>query len=238
MSVLLFAAIAAVVALAAFVQGAIGVGFALIVAPVLAFTAPGLLPGGLLLLMLPLNAFVGWRERHAVDVRGAGWITAGRVLGTGLGTWILVAVTAATLDVLVGAFTLGAAMVSILMPPFQPGRGAFATAGVVTGITETATGIGGPPLALVYQHFPPPSQRANVALCFLLGEILSLVLLAFAGRLGIAESLLALAFVPALAVGGIASRLAHVGLDQRRLRTLVLAFAVVSGLVLILRRLW
>ena len=43
MSVLLFAAIAVVVALAAFVQGAIGVGFALIVAPVLAFTAPALL---------------------------------------------------------------------------------------------------------------------------------------------------------------------------------------------------
>jgi len=237
MSATSFAAIAAIVAFAAFVQGAIGVGFALIVAPVLALTLPELLPGGLLVLMLPLNAFVGWRERHALDWRGAGWITAGRVVGTFLGIGILVVVSRATLDALVGVATLAAAVVSLAMPPFAPDRGAFAAAGVVTGITETATGIGGPPLALVYQHFAADSQRANVALCFLLGELLSLAFLALAGRLGRAECLLALAFCPALAIGGIGSRFAHAGLDQGRLRRFVLGFAIVSGLILVVRSL-
>src|SRR3954454_5635643 len=172
----MFALILAIVAHAAFVQVAIGVGVALIVAPVMALTAPDLLPGALLLLMLPLNAFVAWRERVALDWFGAGWITAGRALGTFPGLWILVAVSSSTLNLLVGAATLLAAVASIVAPAFDPGRNAFIAAGAVTGITETATGIGGPPLALVYQHHAVASLRANVAVCFLIGELFSLAL--------------------------------------------------------------
>jgi uncharacterized protein len=227
--------IAVVIGFAAFVQGAIGVGFALIVAPVLALTHPELLPGGLLLLMLPLNAFVAWRERTALDWNGSGWITAGRVAGTFVGLWVLIAVAPSTLNMLVGAATLLAALASMFAPAFTPNRGAFATAGLVTGITETATGIGGPPLALVYQHHAAASQRANVALCFLLGELLSLLLLAVTGRLSLAQAAVAALFLPAVAIGGFSSRFAHAGLDQRRLRMFVLGFAVVSGVVLIVR---
>ena len=43
------------VVVAGFVQGSTGVGFALIVAPVIGLLAPALLPGALLLVMLPLN---------------------------------------------------------------------------------------------------------------------------------------------------------------------------------------
>ncbi len=106
---------------------------------------------------------------------------------------------------------------------------------VVTGITETATGIGGPPLALVYQHHAAASQRANVALCFLLGEVLSLALLAAAGRISVTQTEVAALLLPAVVVGGLSSRLAHAGLDQRRLRLFVLGSAVVSGIVLIVR---
>ena len=62
----------------ALIQGAIGVGFALVVAPLAAVLRPDLLPGSILLLMLPLNAYVAWRERTSFDLSGASWITAGR----------------------------------------------------------------------------------------------------------------------------------------------------------------
>lgn len=155
--------------------------------------------------------------------------------GTFLGLWVLIAVALSTLNMLVGAATLLAALASMFAPAFTPNRGAFATAGVVTGITETATGIGGPPLALVYQHHAAASQRANVALCFLLGEVLSLALLAAAGRISVTQTEVAALLLPAVVVGGLSSRLAHAGLDQRRLRLFVLGFAVVSGIVLIVR---
>ena len=48
-------AIALAVMVAALIQGAIGVGFALIVAPIAAIIRPDLLPGAILVLMLPLR---------------------------------------------------------------------------------------------------------------------------------------------------------------------------------------
>ncbi|MGO4711122.1 sulfite exporter TauE/SafE family protein [Bradyrhizobium sp. 2TAF24] len=236
MSLGLLALIAVVVAVAGFVQAAIGVGFALIVAPVMALVAPTFLPGGLLLLMLPLNAFVAWRERRAVDWFGTGWITAGRTAGTFAGYWILVAVSSALLNLLVGAATLLAAVASLLAPKFAPSRPAFLAAGLVTGVTETATGIGGPPLALVYQHHSAAQLRANVALCFLIGEVFSLLLLAASGRLAWWQAGASLLLLPALVLGIACSRFAHALLDRQRLRLFVLGFAIVSGLVLIVHR--
>jgi uncharacterized membrane protein YfcA len=231
-----FALLALITAGAAFVQASIGVGFALILAPILAFAAPELLPVALLLLMLPLNAFVCWRERHALDWFGAGWISAGRAAGTFFGFWILVAVSASTLNLLVGLATLAAALASLLAPAFNPNRSAFVTAGLMTGITETATGIGGPPLALVYQHHQAASLRANVAVCFLIGEVFSVALLAASGRMDGWQIEAAGMLLPALVLGALASQIAHGRLDQRRMRLFVLGFAIISGIVLILHR--
>jgi len=79
MTTFIFLAIA--VTLAAFIQGTVGVGFALIVAPVFGLIEPMLLPVALLILMLPLNIYVAWRERSELDSGGAAWITLGRVAG-------------------------------------------------------------------------------------------------------------------------------------------------------------
>lgn len=63
-------------------QGSTGLGFALLVAPVVGLFEPALLPVMLLVLMIPLNTYVAWRERSSLDRFGAGWITAGRVAGS------------------------------------------------------------------------------------------------------------------------------------------------------------
>lgn len=230
-----FAVIAASVALAAFVQGTTGVGFALIVAPVLALLAPDLLPVCLLVLMLPLNVYVGWREREALDRSGAAWITCGRVIGTFGGLWVLAAFSTSALAVFVGAATILAAAVTLFMPSFEPGRQSLVVAGLVTGVTETATGIGGPPLALVYQHRPAPILRSTIAFCFLVGELVSLAFLAVAGRASALQFSMAALLLPALAIGAVASRYVHHRLDGRVLRAFVLVFAVASGAVLIAR---
>ncbi|MEU6081919.1 sulfite exporter TauE/SafE family protein [Streptomyces sp. NPDC047108] len=225
--------LAVTVGVAAFVQGTSGLGFALVVAPVAGLLAPGLLPVFLLAAMIPLNLYVAWRERAAADLRGAGWITAARLAATPLGLVLLQAVPADRLGLLVGAATVLAALVSLAAPAFTPGRGAWLAAGAVTGVTETATGVGGPPLALVHQHRPPPELRSTVALCFLAGELASLALLFATGR-GRASALwAALLVLPALAAGAWLSRLVHRRVDARRMRIMVLAFALISGAVLI-----
>jgi uncharacterized membrane protein YfcA len=234
-SVLAFGCIAIAVAVAAFIQGTIGFGFALIVAPILAFVASDLLPVSLLLLMIPLNGYVAWRERAALDRSGAGWITTGRFLGTFGGLWVLTALTARDLDVLIGATTILAAAATLIVPAFTPGRPALVTAGVVTGVMETATGIGGPPLALVYQHQAAARLRSTVAFCFLVGQLMSLAALQLAGRASAAQVGTAAMLAPALFVGAAASRLLHTRVGGRVLRMSVLIFAIASGAVLLFR---
>src|SRR5438093_1009856 len=220
---------------AAFVQGTTGVGFALIVAPILAVLAPDLLPVCLLVLMLPLNVYVAWRERAALDRSGAGWITFGRFLGTFGGLWVLTALSASHLSLLIGVATILAAVATLIAPSFTPGRRAYVAAGIVTGVTETATGIGGPPLALVYQHQAAGILRSTIAFCFLVGELISLATLAVAGHTTATQFVTALLLVPPLALGAILSRHVHRRIDGRVLRAFVLAFAIVSGAVLLFR---
>jgi uncharacterized protein len=234
-SLTVFGFIAATTTFAAFVQGTTGVGFALIVAPVLAFIAPELLPVCLLALMIPLNLYVAWRERAALDRSGAAWITAGRFLGTFGGLWLLAALTSSQLQILIGALTILAAAATLVAPSFTPGRRVFAAAGVVTGVTETATGIGGPPLALVYQHQAAATLRSTLAICFLLGQLMSLALLAAAGRVTSAQFETALMLTPALAIGAMLSHWIHGRVGGRALRAFVLIFAVASGALLIVR---
>jgi uncharacterized protein len=218
-----------------FVQGSTGVGFALILAPVMSLLAPQLLPACLLLLMLPLNFFVLWRERGEVDKPGAGWISAGRLAGAAGGLWVLAVLSPAQLSVFVGLATAGAALVSLMMPAFSPTRPAYVAAGLVTGITETATGIGGPPLALVFQHQAPPRSRSTIAFCFLLGELVSLVLLAVTGALHGEHFTATLQLLPALAVGMLLSQAVHHRIQTRFLRNFVIVFALVSGVLLLVR---
>jgi uncharacterized membrane protein YfcA len=225
------AALAAAVAAGALLQGSIGVGFALVLAPVLAVLAPQLVPGCVLLLMLPLNAYVVWRERGAVDRTGTLWITVGRCAGGVAGLAVLAALPAASLRIFIGVATIATAGASLLGRRFAIGRGAFMAAGVITGITETATGIGGPPLALIYQYHPGPVLRATIAACFFIGEVFSLALLAGTGRLPAGQWLAAAWLLPALAVGGLVSQGLHGRVDGAKLRISMLVFAVLSGVV-------
>lgn len=235
MSVTLVLFVAA--AVSALVQATIGVGFALIMVPVAAVLRPELLPGGIILLMLPLNAWVAWRERTELDRSGTGWTTGGRFLGGFAGIGVLAVLSRRGLDVLIGASTLMAVTASVLAPRFRPGRGAFATAGFVTGVTETTTGIGGPPLALVFQHHTPAALRSTLATCFLIGEVLSIVLLAVSGSLDGRQLGAAVVLCPAVVVGVVSSGPARGLFDARRLRSAVLVFAFVSAVWIMIRAL-
>lgn len=235
MTPLAFAIIAATVLVSAFVQGSTGMGFAMISAPVVGLIDPSLIPVMLLVLMIPLNAYVAARERRDIDWHGVKWISAGRLAGTFVGLWILVVVNLHQLMLLIGWSTVLAAVVALLAPRFTPNRTALTAVGVVTGVTETSTGIGGPPYALAYQHRPGPELRSTVAVCFLVGEVISLIVLAAAGQVESWTLLVTAGLLPFLAAGSFLSRFVHHRIDGPLLRFTVLGFAVISGVVVILR---
>lgn len=237
MSLELVLGLSVIICVAAFVQGTVGVGFALISAPVFSVFFPELVPVALLMLMLPLNFYVAARERHSLDLRGAAWITAGRTVGAFAGAAILLLISARSLNIFIGVSTVLAALLSLAAPSFLPGPKSQLGAGLVTGITETATGIGGPPLALVYQHHPGPALRSTIATCFFVGEIVSLTILAVGGKVNVQLLLYALYLMPAVIAGTFLSRLVYHHIDGKPLRAGVMIFAIVSGIFILVKEL-
>lgn len=235
MTVLAFVIVAVTVLVAAFVQGSAGMGFAMIAAPVVSMIDPTLIPVMLLVLMIPLNLYVAWRERARLDWRGVKWISVGRFAGTFLGLWILLAVNLHQLALLIGISTVVAGVAALIAPAFDPNRPGLAGVGLITGITETSTGVGGPPLALAYQHKAGPTLRSTVAACFLVGEVISLIVLGVSGEIGLGTLSVTAALLPFLALGSFASKFVHHRLDGPVLRYLVLSFAIISGIAVILQ---
>lgn len=219
--------------ISAFAQGCSGMGFAMLSAPIVTMFAPELIPVMLLVLMIPLNAYIGWRERAAIDWRGVKLISIGRFAGTFLGLWILLAVNLHQLSLLIGWSTLIAAVVAMLSPSFELGKKGLGLVGLITGVTETATGVGGPPLALAYQHKSGAVLRSTVALCFLVGEVISLAVLAIGGKVDADVLIVTMQMLPFLVLGSYMSRFVHHRLDGALLRYLVLGFSSLSGIAVI-----
>jgi uncharacterized membrane protein YfcA len=106
---------------------------------------------------------------------------------------------------------------------------------VLSGVMGTTSAIGGPALAVVYQHRPGPELRSTLALSYLTGIVIAVGALAAVGRVEGWHLWLALELVPALLVGlWLSFRLSSV-LDRGWLRPAVLAFAAVAGVVIVIR---
>ncbi|MDP8953055.1 MAG: sulfite exporter TauE/SafE family protein [Actinomycetota bacterium] len=222
------------VGLGAVVQGSVGFGFALVVVPALTLLRPEALPATVLLLSLPMAATMAVRERHAIDVPGLAYLLLGRLAGTFGGVGLLLLVPDSHLSVLFGSLVVAAVIASSFSPEVDLRNRTRVAGGIASGIMGTAAGIGGPPLALIYQSRSGPQIRATLAIAFSMGTMISILALAIAGRVGPEHLLLALGLLPALLLGLWSARLAAGLLAGRWLRPAVLLFAAVSGLVAVL----
>jgi uncharacterized protein len=107
--------------------------------------------------------------------------------------------------------------------------------GALSGVMGTASSIGGPPVALLYQHHPGAVLRSTTAALFVVGTVLSAAALAVAGEVTGAQVALALALMPAIAGGLALARALHRVVDAAWLRPAVLAVAAVAGVATLLR---
>ena len=230
-----YAVMLVVVTVGAAVQGTVGFGANMLAAPVLAVIEPEALPATLMVLVIALALPMVGRERHGVDWRAVGWLMAGRVPGTVIGSVVVVAVGANTLSVLAGAAVLVAVATSLLTATVPITPATTLVTGVASGAMGTATSIGGPPLALLYQHEEGARLRATLAATFVFGTLLSLTALAVAGAVAPWHLALALALLPGTALGvGISGRLTRL-VDGAWLRPTVLVLAAVVAAAAVVR---
>jgi uncharacterized membrane protein YfcA len=232
-----FVVLAVAVTAGAAVQGAVGLGLGLVAAPVATMVEPALMPGVMLWLAAAYPVLTIVQEGGASDWRGLGWAFVGRVPGTALGVAVVSVVSARLLSLLVGVMVLVAVLLTWRVVTLPMRRDVLVGAGLVSGVTGTATSIGGPPLALVYQHESGSRLRATMATYFLVGALLSLAGLAAVGEADATDAGYALGLAPFLLLGFLLAGLVRRHVDAGRTRAAVLVVCAASALALVARTL-
>ena len=206
-------------------------------APILALLDPNLVPGPLLFAVLPLTIMVARRERGALDFRGVRWALVGRLPGTIVGSLAVAGLPERPLAVLLGSLVLIAVGISVAGWSVQPTTGTLLGAGLMSGFMGTATSIGGPPIALLYQRHSGPQLRSTLAAYFVVGGMFSLAALSWAGEFGMTELRAGLVLLPGVLVGFLGSAALGRLIDRGYTRPAVLAFSGAAAVVLMIQQL-
>lgn len=220
------------------VQSLIGLGLGVVAAPVITLADPSLMPVVplVLALLLPLVTLLS-EPRDQIDWRGLAWAVPARVPGTALGVALLVAVSDRTLGVLVAVIVLAAVALTAgtVRIPITPTS--LIGAGLASGVSGTATSIGGPPIAVLYQHRPSREIRSTLAVYFVVGALLSLVGLGLGGEVARHEVIVGLCLIPCLVLGTWAGKALRARLPEQQIRPAVLTLCALSALLLLVRSL-
>ena len=118
-----------------------------------------------------------------------------------------------------------------------PRRRNVVLAGATSGVLGTATSIGGPPMALVWQRNSGARLRGTMSGFFLVGSVMSIVALALTGAVDGHTVWGFAALVPAAVAGYLLSRRINRFLDPKRLRWLAIGASTLGAVVLIGREL-
>jgi uncharacterized membrane protein YfcA len=226
---------AAAVLIGSVVQGSVGLGLNIVAAPFVALVVPEALPATLVLVALPLAITTLVRDHRALDRQALPWMLGGALPGTALGLLIVELADVSTLTVIVAVTTLTGVVLSVVAPPVRTTRATALAAGFASNVFGTATAVGGPPVALLFQHRSGPAARATLGAFFATSASLSLVGYTAAGEIAGSQVLFALTLAPFMASGAWLSRHFHVHVDRGWLRPAVLLLSGVAGVAALVR---
>ena len=237
MSTVGFCTVAGAVMLASCLQASIGFGIGMLAAPIIALIDPRLIPGTLIMVAMLVTLIVAVREREDIDLHGTGWALIGRVPGTIAGALLLAMLPEQALTLMLAAVVLvGVALTSVGWIPATHRRNVV-LAGATSGVLGTATSIGGPPMALIWQRNSGARLRGTMSGFFLVGSVMSIAALAVTGAVDGRTVWGFAALVPAAVAGYALSRGVNRFLDPKRLRWLAIGASTLGAVVLIGREL-
>jgi uncharacterized membrane protein YfcA len=226
------------VTVGAWVQATVGFGYALLSAPLVALVAPELVPAPIMVSSALLSLATALHERGSIDRRGVSWALLGRLPGVAVAGLIAARLGATDLSALFGVLVLAAVGLSLSGLRVRASAASLSVAGFVSGVMGTLTSIGGPPIALVYQHADAPRLRATLNAYFAAGSCMSLLALYWAGHFGARELWAGASLLPGCAVGWLLSFATRGRIAGGRTRESVLGVASLAALGVVLRALW
>lgn len=223
-----------VVTLGVLVQARVGIGFALISAPILFIIDPDFLPGPILILGFLLSLLLYISEKQGLSLALILPAIIARFPGSWAAVLVLVYLPGWLLSLMLGLSLLGASLVSLAKISIPVNRVNLFCAGFISGFAGTITSIGGPAIALMYQNQPPEQARRALIGFFLLGTPISILLLMTSGSISLNAYVLSIKMLPGVVVGFLCSR--YSGLSSLvPSKTVLILLSSISALVIILK---
>ena len=175
-------ACACAVVLGTTLQRLSGAGYGMIVAPIMTLAAPNWVPGTVLLigLVVGLGSILGARDAIVKQDLVPGF--SGRLLGAVVAASIAsLVVGSPALPVVVGSIVLFAVALNLLGLRLSITTASLAGAGFTAGIMGTLSGIGAPPMAILYATVDARRSAATQNAFFGFGMMVSIIALAAVG---------------------------------------------------------
>jgi uncharacterized membrane protein YfcA len=220
---------------AAVVQSVAGFGLALVAAPLLLLIHGSFVPGPMMAGGLVLTCLILFRDHQHIDVSGLTYSLIGRMIGTIAAAAFLLVASDALFDMTFAVLVMIAVILSAAGLRPRPNRKNAVIAGTVSGLMGTISSIGGPPIALLFQNAGASRLRGTLAGFFLVGSVVSLVVLALVGRFGSEEVALSLFLAPPMALGFWLGGPLRSRMSDKAVRPLVLGLSFISAVVVLLR---
>ncbi len=206
------------------VLAATGYGSAVVALPVMELAFPSHMPALLILLGPPLIALMVGVERTYIDAPVVLQVASGLICGTFLAIPVLDVVSGRSLRLLFGFAALAALVcLTVLRGGVARTRPRTFAAGLASGFMGTATGMSGPPLAVVFAHEHGPAVRATLGSVYAIGSALSIGALMVARRIDVTDLWLAALLTVPIVIGFSAGRLLLKRVSRRFLHVAIIA---------------
>jgi uncharacterized membrane protein YfcA len=219
-------------------QGSIGFGLAVVAAPILLLVDPRFVPAPMMLAAVFLVILIALRDRRDVIMRDVAIATVGRVIGTLPAAYALTIMPAKTYEMVFAGLILLAVAFSVFGWHTQRTPLNVVVAAILSGFIGTMSSVGGPALAMIYQHETGPKIRGTISAIFTIGTTISLFALWWVGRFGAVEVTLGVLLLPGVLLGFLLSQYTARRLDKAHIRPAVLAISALSAVVIVLRAIW
>jgi uncharacterized membrane protein YfcA len=223
------------IALGAFVQSGAGFGMALVAVPLLALINTDFVPAPFILVGFLQVVIMAVQNRSGIVASQARNVLTGALAGCALAFLLLNQLQGERMGIVFGTTILAATMISCCGMKIPIVRPTLWSAGLLCGLIGTISGVGGPPLILLYQNEPGPHVRGTLGVIFAFALLFSMVALTWSGHLGQHEAILGAILVPGLVTGTLIAPPFRRYLDRTNPRPVLLTLAAAGAIALIVR---
>lgn len=217
------------IAFGALVQSCLGFGMALVAVPFLLMIDSRLVPIPLIIVSM-INCAWNWLRFRDQAVLRSIWIALlGRIPGTVLAIVTIKFATEKQISLICALLVLIAVGVSFIASKIPVSNASSFYAGGASGFMGTISGIGGPPMALLYQNEPADRARGTMGAFFTFGCIISLIGHEMAGNLHLSHWADAAMLLPGTILGTFLAKFAAPYLQGEYFRKAILTTCTLAA---------